>query len=431
MIRIKSKILSLVALLAAIILPSCNESWNPETGGEGTVLLSKMGVDVDLAAADKVVETRAADDVTDVSDYIVTIINSKGVTRAEWTYSQMPEVFTLPVGTYTVEVASHRVQKAEWNAPLYKGSTTFQIEDGKVTEISDIICKFANIKVSINFDKSITPYLGDDIKVTVVANDEASLTFEKGEKRFGCFQAIDGNTTLVFNLSGTVDGYYETKTDIVTGIVAGNHVKINYKRKNPVPDVPDETGSVEPGIGVDSNVETDDVYNEVPVSDDPIDDTDRPTDGPDDGGEEPSKPDKPDPTPGECLIKITGDFPIDEVNTPEDGTSYVVYLATECETGFEHIYVKIDSETLPPEELATIHLKDEFDLAYPEEDLIEGFKSLKFQYGDQVIGSKEVEFNITEFVPLLNILGTGESKFILTAVDASGSKEQTIIFKVD
>lgn len=148
----KSKIFSIAAICAALILPACNESWEPDVNptGNGSVALRSLGVEVDNAQ--KVIDSRAS---VDVAPFIVTVRNDKNESQGEWQFSQMPEILTLPVGNYTVDVVSHHVQKAAWEQPLFKGSQSFSIEDAKITDIGTVVCKFANIKVSIRYEEEL------------------------------------------------------------------------------------------------------------------------------------------------------------------------------------------------------------------------------------------------------------------------------------
>ena len=110
----KTKILSIIALAATLLsLTSCDEAWTPNTGDKtGQVSLKSLGVEVSTAES-----TVSRADV-DLSDYIITIVNRTScITEGQWTYSEMPEVFALPVGDYTVKVKSHTLQPAEWDMP--------------------------------------------------------------------------------------------------------------------------------------------------------------------------------------------------------------------------------------------------------------------------------------------------------------------------
>lgn len=411
-------------MMAALVLPSCSESWQPEIETTGSVALGSLGVDVDKA--EKVIpDSRAS---VDLSSFIITVRNSRDEIKGEWTYSKMPEILTLPVGAYTVDVVSHNEEKAAWDAPLFKGSKSFQIEDSKITDIGVVTCLFSNIKVTIEYSDDLTPLLGDDVKVTVVANDEGTLVFDKNETRAGYFQALDRSTTLVATFTGSVAGYNENLRIVLNDVEAGQHRKITYKIKDHKPDMPDETGGIEnPGVEIDATVITDDINSDAPAYEEPVQ-GDRP--GKEDpekpGDDDPVKPD--DPADDNIVIAGQGDFNINEVNVPEDGKTYAVDITSKLPLA--HIYVRIDSQTLPPEELAGIGLTDYFDLAEPG-DLVEGLTSLGFPYGDKVKGQTSVTFDISQFIPMLNILGTGESNFILTVEDESGnSKTQTLTFKV-
>lgn len=410
----KTKILSLITFIfAAITLSSCNEGWNPQPNSDknGQVSLTSMGVEV--SNAEQVISRLAVD----LSDYIVTIYDAKNSVSAEWKYSEMPEIFTLPVGDYKITVKSHNVEKAAWDKPYFLGTKTFSIQDSKITDIGVIKCVLSNIKVSIKFDSSIVPYLGADVKVVVVANDEGSLIFTKDETRSGYFEAIEGSSTLVATLTGTVSGYYETVVNTYTDVEAGQHRIITYKLKGTQPVTPDETGTINPGegINVDTDVVVEDLNNDVTTGEDVI-----PGDRP--GKEDPKDPEPepgpgPDPEPSVDPITFTSEtLSFDEVNTPAEGVNYIVNIHSEA--GLAHLIVEIISNDLTDEMLQGVGLAANFDLAYPgslEEALRDSFG---FPVGDKVIGQKDIVFNITQFVPLLNIY-QGTHKFKLTATDAN------------
>ncbi|MDE6287634.1 MAG: DUF4493 domain-containing protein, partial [Muribaculaceae bacterium] len=85
-------------------------------------------------------------------NFIITIKDKEsGAVRRTYKYGSMPEVVSLPVGSYTVSVKSHEIKPAEFDAPYYEGSADFSIEAGKITEIGTILCKFKSIKVTIKY----------------------------------------------------------------------------------------------------------------------------------------------------------------------------------------------------------------------------------------------------------------------------------------
>ena len=347
----------------------------------------------------------------DLSDYIVTIYTATNAVAGEWKYSEMPEVVPLAVGDYKVTVKSHNVEKAAWEKPYFLGTKAFSIQESKITDIGVIKCVLSNIKVSIRYDASLVPYLGDDVKVVVVANDQGSLIYTKDETRAGYFEAIEGSSTIVTTLTGTVNGYSENVVNTYTDAQAGQHRIITFKLKGPNPVPPDETGTINPGegINVDSDVVVDDINNNINPEEDVI-----PGDRP--GKEDPVDPGT-DPDPGVDPITFTSEtIDFDGPNTPVDGTSYIVNIHSEAT--FAHLLVEIISESLTDEMLRGVGLAATFDLAYPG-DLETALKdSFGFPVGNEVIGQTDVVFDITQFVPLLNIY-QGTHQFKITATDAN------------
>ena len=85
--------------------------------------------------------------------------------------------------------------------------------------------------------------------------------------------------------------------------------------------------------------------------------------------------------------------------------------------------MQIDSEKLSPEELAGVGLAAKLDLVNPGS--LEGALS-GLGFPVNVGGMKNVSFNITGFLPMLNALGEGTHNFILTVTDANGTTVKTL-----
>lgn len=407
----KSKILSLLTVaVLGLGLTACHDEVKPTPSGQnGQVSMRSMGVDIDNA--EKVINTSARATV-DLSDFIIKIYDSNNTLVKSWTYSEMPELFSLPVGSYRVDVFSHEVQKAEWDHPYFTGSKEFAITDGNITEIGIVTCKLSNIKVSIVFDSSLLKYLTDDAKVTVIANDEGSLVFTPKETRSGYFEALEGSSTLVAEFAGTVNGSYKTMRHVITDVEAGQHRIITFKVKSGKPDKPDETGQIiiDGGMYLDVDVVDEDLAGNITIDEDNIPDDDRP--GGEDGGDDPNPPTP--PTPGEDAIKVTSEtLSFDSANDVATTTTGIVLI--EAENGIQHFIVKIASDNDNFINSVKDLMPIEFDLAYPG-DNAEAFESLGFPTGDKVINATNLTFDISQFIPLLSAF-PGNHTFTLNLTD--------------
>ncbi len=435
-----------MAALTSFVMVSCSDDWEPagsNADGEGQLRMSEVSV------VNKAVEINRSS--IDVSNFIVAIYNKDGVKQGQWAYSQMPELVTLPVADgYYVEVISHNQEKAAWEKPYFEGkSQTFAIANNKITEVEPVVCKFSNLKVTVDFGPTMQNSMADDCKVTVVVNDEGLLEFVKGETRAGYFQVLENSPTMVAIFTGTVNGNFERIVYPLTDIEAGQHRIITYDIKLGDSTLPDETGFIDPesGITIDQSVIDDSVDGNVNPGDEDVIDGDRP------GNEDPEDPENPDdptpvvpddPTPGN-LFDITASW-IEEGTelssveaTPEDGGNYEVTI--KATNKLANIIVRIDSESLNDDMLRGVGLAAQFELStgygytdgHPDEtlDLSEALSdpdSFNFPVGNDVIGKEEVLFDITPFVPLLNIYPGELHIFHLTVVDQKGN-QQTVSLK--
>lgn len=423
----RSKIFSILLTLAvAVGLTSCHDDhWIPNTSdGEGSLSLSSLNISV------KEGETVISRASTDTDNFIVKVYDASGSLYSQWKVAEMPEILTLPVGDYSLTVISHEQEKAAWDAPYYEGSKSFSITDGLITEIGTVTCSFANIKVSIRYSDALAKLLGDDVKVTVICNDEGSLEFTPAETRSGFFQAIPGSSTLVATFEGSVNGHKETLRKTFTDIEAGQHRIITFAVKGGQGEIPDEVGTVAtPGITVDATIIDAPISGNIDI-DDEILDGKRPTEDPLD----PVVPD--DPTPSTALT-MTPSVPFaPAVNDIVEGASYTVDIHSD--NGVTNLMVEIISDYLTYDFLSGVGLSTKFDLADAldafdkSRDLSEALLGFGFPIKDDLKGKTDVHFDISQLVPLLNLSpDPGNHSFKLTVTDANGvSKTETLIFKV-
>ena len=401
----KFNIMSHAAAAAmALGLGACHDDCQirDAENAEGTLSFTSMTVDVSVAEnvmrnapARHDEGSRAA---VDVSGFLVSITNSAGELVEQWPYAEMPEIITLKVGTgYTVDVRSHEVQKAEWDHPYYHGTKTFDITEGQVTHIGEVLCKFESIKVTIKFDDELLAKLGDDANVNVLANAERI------------------QRTLV-------------------DVAAGQHRIITFKIKGNNQEPDPETGNIDPsGITVDMDVENEDLNGNVTVEDDPThpDNPWKPNPGPEPG----PGPDEPGPdNPGQPTITFDcgqidpeGVNKASEFGTEEEGQTPAVVLI-HSDKPIAKLEVMIDSESLTPELLEGVNLASKFDLANPG-DLATGLNDLGLPNGADVLGKNDVTFDISGFMTLLCIYPDAISKFIITLTDNAGATaSQTLTF---
>jgi len=102
-----------------------------------------------------------------------------------------------------------------------------------------------------------------------------------------------------------------------------------------------------------------------------------------------------------------------------------VKITVTSQTGIVGFSVDINSTTLTPEELQGLGLSTHMDLVNPGS--FEGpLTNLGFPTGSAVAGKKSLTFDISSFMPMLTVLGPGNSDFKLTVIDASGSVSKTI-----
>lgn len=395
---------------------SCSESWTPAVQETGTVVLGDLETSVNDQVQPIVSQASRAEISTDA--FLITITSRTDGTAYEYVYNRMPEVVTLPVGDYDLKVESHHVEKAEWENPYYMGTTTFKVEKNRITRLEPVLCKFASVGVSVSFSTELRALLGDDVTVTVIANDNGSLTYTKAdENRLGYFEAVANSMTMVATLEGTVAGSYTKLVSTFTDIAAGQRRIIVYKTTTP-PQPPVQTGGAEPGIGIDSDLLDVDVNGNVNTGEDP-ENPENPW-----GPEDPENPNPPTP-PGPVTdtisftsenLNLEGSNDIDALQ--EAGLSAVVNIKSE--KGFAKLDVKIISNFLTKDMLEGVGLTDQFDLCNPGQ-YAEGIAGLGFPTAETLASATEVDFDITGFLPL--IFEAGDHKFNITVVDKEGNEK--------
>ena len=409
---------SLAAILA-LSATSCdrekfdyNLGTETTTGKTGTLDLSTFGAipNNDTQVVEKAPVSRAVD----TGDFTVQIYPAQGNDTLEWKYREMPEIVTLNVGDYKLAVFSHDVQPAEWERPYYYADKAFTIEDNRVTQLDTVVCTLQNIKVTVTYSEDLKSFMGEGCKVTVDIGS-GSLEFSQTETRAGYFRSDSESNLLIATFTGTIDGYEEVNRIQVDNVKAGEWRKIHYDIKRPEPG--SETGGVTPSVTVDASCEIIDHEGNVVIDEEVI-----PDPNPSDPGTDPDPEPEPSGAPQISSETIALGPPV----TVTDGMQVVVDIISTDKDGLTQLTVDIESPTLTPEELSGMGLSAHLDLVNPGA-LKEAIEGLGFPTENKVLHQNKVTFDISQFMPLLGLLGAGTHNFIITATDAQGTTTESLI----
>lgn len=442
----KHNIYSIILASASILgLAGCEkESAFDLKPGEGQLNSGSLSVDY----INRGKQTRA--DVQ-VGDFIVNFINTEtNETARSFKYSEMPEVVALPVGSYRADAVYGDDAIAEWENPFYKGDSSFDIESGKITEnVDPIECSLCNIRVTVDINDLGLGLLEDDAKVVVKAGI-GELTYTPETKKAGYFRFVDKSTTIAAVFSGTVDGVYVEAVPMTFNNAAeGNSYNIHYTINRPDNVNPGDIEIGDTGITVDASITIRDENKEIDPNepeDNLLEDDMRPIDGSGTGtGDEPG--DDPTPSTNGPIIETVAPLQLNEEYPIEADESGLVALTpvqftVTSETGITGFKIEIESDSLTPDELEAVGLTNNLDLINPRIidkdsgevilDYEAKLNNLGFPTGDNVKGQTFLEFDISQFVPLLIMLGNGEEakhKFHLTVEDEKGPTTGTILLK--
>lgn len=419
-------------LMVVLFTFSACHSEKMETGTTdvtGQLSLASMKMEVDLKVDTVYPQSRAG---VDVSNFLLTIKNSQGEQVEQYTYSEMPEIISLPVGTYTVVASSAEAATNGFDVPFYTGSTEqFTIKENELTEVSALTCRLANVMISVEYDEELRKLMGEDVVTTVKIGDH-SLDIPSSETRKAYLIAPASAGSMDITLKGTIDGESVTEVKRVENVQAGQYNIIKYVL-SPVDDGNNSVGgNLNIAINIDSSMTSSDETvgvnpgEEPGIDDFPTDGGEEPGDGDGDGGDE-SGSDQNMPTiEGTSFNKVPFDIDNDRLTISGAAELQVTIGAP---NGIANLFVEIISKTL---DVSEVGLPKSFDLAYPGENS-DALSGLGFPVGDKVIGQTEVLFDISNFTILLPTFNfKGNHDFKIRVVDSKGLEEtKTLKLKVE
>lgn len=388
-----------------------------KTKGELNLSSLKVGVDMNVDVV-YLQESRAASEV-DLSNYIVTLYDGYSQQVGQWVYSEMPEIVSLAVGTYTVDVKSAAEPSNGFDIPYYKGTATCEVKENQVTDVPAISCKLANVMFTIEYEEAFKNKMSDDV-VTTLSIGENSLQIPATETRAAYLIAPEDETaSLVVNLTGTIDGEAIDYSEHIDNVKSGVHNVIKYQFV-PVSDGTESSentgvvagGALKISIALDSSmIGSDETVNVYPGTEPGINDF--PTGN--EGGEV-----------GENAISITGkilgdkSFDIDLPQTVTEQTSLIVGIETQ--SGIQNLKVKISSNNEDFNGIGTA--LGEFDLAHSDtmlDDTKDMLTELGLPLDANVLNKTMLDFDISSFTSLL-LKFEGEHTFQITVTDNQGNQ---------
>lgn len=226
-----------MALVLALALSSCNKDktkYQVGVEGEGNNIgyLSLGGLEasvmIDTENFSTASETRAGG--VDINTFDVVITNAEGTAVASFKYGERPsEPISLPGGIYTLTMSSGVMSGAAWEAPVYSAKKEFIIERLKTTTVDDIVCKLANIKVTVTYAADIAEQLDPAYTNMDVAIEQSALNFVMTETRAGYFEPVAAENTLKFTLNCRYKGQDKdiVMSNTISGVKAAQWRKIN------------------------------------------------------------------------------------------------------------------------------------------------------------------------------------------------------------
>lgn len=244
-----------VAFVAALTLGACKKDKVDYTGKDDNVQENigylqlgdlQASIMVETENVTSPTETRAegdnsesgdageAGDTTtpaiDINDFDVVITNAAGEQMATFKYGERPsEPIALEGGVYTIAMSSGTMAGAEWESPIYAGEKEVIITRKQTTEVNDLVCKLANIKVTVAYSADLAEQLDKEYSKMTVALEDNELEYAFSETRGGFFAPVAAENTLKLTFNCRYKGETKdiTMTNEIKGVKAAQWRKIN------------------------------------------------------------------------------------------------------------------------------------------------------------------------------------------------------------
>ena len=442
----KILMLSSVAVMMFTACSKDNQKEKQVENGQLTLSLKKEGdfVITDGGATSSQASTKAAATSVDLSAFYVEVESTDGTWYKKWnSFTEMPEIVTLPADEYVITAANGTLQKAQWEAPFYLGERSFSVDVQELASVS-LTARLANVKVTVSFTEEFLSML-EDVKAVVSNDVDGVLEFAAGETRAGYF-AVPSDKKLTVTVTAKRKSTGETiqETLHITDIEARQWHKINIGVAT--------SGSATFELLIDDEMIEKEKDVNIPDADDIIDnngdegnwDDDNQGDegeGDDNGeGDGEGEGDEPQDTPAPVLAgaSLNGsafDLSQPVVLTQTEASNCVLDVSITAAGGdvtIQNLYVKINAPTIPDEMLEELGLLAEFDMANLDPQSVT-YVTLTNEPiclvdpASPIKGKVSHTFSVGKFMSMLSALGTGTNSFSIKVVDSAGKSSQATL----
>lgn len=226
-----------IAFAALLVLGACSKDraqYDPNADSLkdniGYLQLGGMNATIieDTENIESLPSTRAGE--VDINTFDVVVTDAEGSVMASFKYGERPsEPIELQGGVYKVSMSSEPMQGAAWETPVYAGEKEVVITRKQTTEVKDLVCKLANIKVTVGYSADLAEQLDQDYTKMTVELESSALEYAFSETRGGYFAPVAQENTLKLTFNCRYKGETKdiTMTNEIKGVKAAQWRKIN------------------------------------------------------------------------------------------------------------------------------------------------------------------------------------------------------------
>ena len=209
------------------------------TGENGYLCLDSFDLQVanyaeEISSSSRQAETKAGEDAAEndfsetveaPDDYVIRILNKKTSEEKTFTYAELKQLenqrIPLTPGNYTVSAESADYAPytsgshyADWEMPVYYGETDVNIVAKMDSQISELVCRLANVKATAYLTQDLRTLFMSDEECESQGKEKLSVTLsvagnsllygipEIDSEKAGFFKAVEEDNTIDINLKG-------------------------------------------------------------------------------------------------------------------------------------------------------------------------------------------------------------------------------------